>query len=392
MKLIHRLSALVAVLPSLAFAVYAPIPEQDQGKAFTVRLGASVYHDSNIFGSAKNEKDSMVYSVAPSITYNGSVDDQTFMSASYDAVLDHFSDRPSKKNLSSHTFGARYAHSFDKASNLDVSDTYQISKNPQSLLNGVAQNADQSLKSNQFNARYTTAVNEKTGLVLKYRNSTLAYDSALLASQLDRVDNLAGLEVSFSVLPETKLVGEYRYQSIAYDNAGALRDKRSNFFLAGVDHNPTAELTLSARAGIEDRNRTGAPDSNGGYLELSSRYALGQGSFVSGGYVYTIEEASDPSNYTDTNVSRFFVNVQQQLSPLVTASGSLTWEPSKLQGRPGVHADIDETITRLGLALSWTPTKNWVISATLDTDRISSDDVNREQNRDRFGVSARFTF
>lgn len=392
MKLIHRLVALVAVLPALAFAVYAPIPEQDQGKAFTVRLGASIYHDSNIFGSSKNEVDSMVYSLSPSISYNGSVDDQTFVSAGYDLNIDHVSDRPTSKNLTSHSFNARWAHSFDQATNLDISDTYQISKNPQSLLSGLPVQTDQSFKSNQFNLRYNTTLNEKTNFALKYRNTSLAYDLATLSALLDRMDNLAGVEISFAMLPETKIVGEYRYQDIAYDNKGNLRDKRSNFLLAGVDYNPGKQITFSGRAGVEDRKRSGAPNSNAGYMELSTRYSYSENSFFSGGYVYTIEEPSDIENYTDTNVSRFFVNVQHKLSPLVTASSSLTWEPSKLQGRPGKHVDIDETTTRLGFALTWTPNKNWTVSATLDSDRISSDDVNREQNRDRFGVSARFTF
>jgi len=392
MKLVSRLTALVAGLPALAFAVYAPIPEQDQGKAFTVRLGASVYHDSNIFGSSKDEIDSMVYSIAPSISYNSSIDDQTFVSAGYDLTLDRVADRPSKKNLTSHSFNGRWAHSFDQASNLDVSDTFLISKNPSSLLSGLPLQTDQSFQSNQFNARYNTSLNEKTAVGVKYRNTMLSYDLASLASQLDRVDNLAGLEVSFALLPETKLVGEYRYQNISYDNSGALRDKRSNFFLAGVDFSAAKQLTLSARAGLEDRNRSGAPDSNAAYLELSSRYSYSENSFISGGYVYTIEEPSDVLNYTDSNVSRFFVNVQHKLSALITASGSLTWEPSVIQGRPGVHADIDETTTRAGFALTWTPNTNWTVSATLDVDRVSSDDAFREQNRERFGVSARFAF
>jgi len=42
-------------MPAIALAIYAPIPEQEQGKALTYRLGASAYHDSNIFGAATGE-------------------------------------------------------------------------------------------------------------------------------------------------------------------------------------------------------------------------------------------------------------------------------------------------------------------------------------------------
>ncbi|MBI2510827.1 MAG: hypothetical protein HYV96_02510 [Opitutae bacterium] len=386
-----RSFAIAALFPAVAFAVYAPIPEQDQGKALSFRLGASVYQDSNIFGAATGEIDSMVYSVTPSISYNGSLDDQTFLSAGYDLSLDHFVDRPDKKNLTSHTFNARVAHAFSDSTNIDVSDSYQIAKNPQSLLAGLPLNTDQSFKMNQFNTRYVTSLSQKTNLTLKYRNISFAYDLDSLAAQLDRMEHLAGLEVSYALLPETKLAGEYRYQNVSYDQNSGNKDKRSHFFLGGFDYSPGQNLTLTARGGFEDRTREGESDTTAPYAELSTRYTYGDNSFLAAGYIYTLEEPSDVGRFTDTKVNRFFVNVQHRLSALVTASGSIDWEPSQLQGRAGV-ADLDETTSRIGFALSWLPTKNWVVSATLDADKVSSDDPNREQDRTRYGVSARFSF
>src|SRR5476651_2103086 len=112
MKNLLRFAVPFAVLPTLALAVYAPIPEQEQGKAFTYRLGASVYHDSNIFGAATGEISSMVYNLSGGISYNGSVDPETFLSGSYDISNDYVEDRPTDKNLTSHSFDARLAHQF----------------------------------------------------------------------------------------------------------------------------------------------------------------------------------------------------------------------------------------------------------------------------------------
>lgn len=391
MKNPFRLAALAALFPALTFAVYAPIPEQEQGKAFSFEVGASVYHDSNIFGAATGAISSMVYSFTPSLSYNGSLDDQTFLSAGYDLSLDHIVDRPGKKNLTSHTLSARIAHAFSNSTNIDVSDSYQISKNPQSLLAGLPLNTDQSFKLNQFNGRFSTTLSQKTNLVVKYRNMDFAYDLAALGAQLDRMEHLAGAEISFAYLPETKLVGEYRYQRIAYDQASATKDKHSHFFLGGVDYNPSQTVTVTARGGFEDRTREGAENTTVPYAEISVRRTYADNSFLSGGYVYTLEEPSDVARFTDTKVSRFFVNVQHRISPLITASASLTWEPSQLQGRSG-QADVDETATRGGLAVSWLPTKNWTITATADADRVASDDDARDQHRTRYGVSARFSF
>jgi hypothetical protein len=391
MKTILRPFLAITALPALAFAVYAPIPEQEQGKALSYRLGASTYHDSNIFGGATNEIDSMVYNISGAISYNGSVSDQTFASASYEVSNDHVADRPGKQNLTSHSLNGRIAHAFAPDTSLDVSAAYNIAKNPQSLLSGQPQNTDQSFKRAQLDGRFTTAAGAKTAVVTKYRFVNHAYDTAALAADLDRAEHLLGLEVSYAYLPETKLVAEYRYQDIAYDSFTALKDKTSHFLMAGFDYKAGKELMFSGRAGFEDRDRASGSDTTAPYIELSSRYAYAEGSFLAAGYVHTIEEPSDVDRFTDTRVNRLFLNLQHQLNGAFTFSGSLTHEPSELQGR-GLQVDADEKITRLGLALSWRPTKNWTVIGTYDYDDVSSDLADREQNRNRLGVSARLTF
>jgi len=386
------LAALSATIATATYAVYAPIPEQEQGKALSFRLGASVYYDSNVFGGPTREIESMVYNISPAILFNSSVTNQTFVSASYKLSLDRIPDRPGAKTLTSHFLSARLAHKASEATTVDFSDTYQITKNPQSLLAGLPLNTNQSLKSNSLDARLTTAAGAKTGVTLKYRNLDFNYDGAGLSSTLDRMEQLAGLELSFALLPETKLVGEYRYQDISYDRNGANKDKRSNFALVGFDYSPGAKTTLSGRAGFERRQREGASNTTAPYAELTSRYAYADGSYLAAGYTYRFEEPSDTIRYTDVQVNRLFVNVQHRISALLTASGSIDYEPSQLQGRPGVRADVRETITRFGAGLSWLPDKNWIISATFDVDRVSSDDPNREQDRKRAGISARLTF
>ena len=392
MKSFLRPALPLVALPTLAFAIYAPIPEQEQGKPLTYKLGASVYHDSNIFGGATGEISSMVYRFSGAVSYNGSIDDQTFATASYEISNDHIVDRPGAKNLTSHALNARLAHSFSPDTNIDLTAGYNIAKNPESLLAGIPLNTDQSFKRGQLDARYTTALGQKTGLVTKYRFINFSYDNASLGANLDRSEHLFGLEGSYALLPETKLVAEYRRQSIGYDTGGNTKDKDSNFLMAGVDYSPGENLLVTGRAGFEARQREAAPDSTAPYVELSSRYTYADGSFLAAGYTYTIEEPSDVVNYTDTNVNRFFVNLQHRLTGNLTASGSLTYEPSQLQGRPAVHADTDEKTTRFGLGLSWQPTKNWSVSGTCDLDDVNSDDVNRGQNRSRYGVSARYTF
>jgi len=74
------------------------------------------------------------------------------------------------------------------------------------------------------------------------------------------------------------------------------------------------------------------------------------------------------------------------------ATGSLTWEPSELHGRPGIRKNVNETNTQLGFALIYRPGKVWSVSATFDHDRINSGDPSRQLKRDRTGLNVKYVF
>lgn len=374
-----------------AWAVYAPIPEQEQGKEWTVTLRADVSHDDNIFGSQTNEIASTVFTASPKVSFNASVTDQTFVSAYYQLVVDHFTDRPGDKTLDSHELSARVAHAFSAASNIDVSDTYSIAKNPESLLSGIAVNTDQSYKRNEFNGRFTASVAPKIGLTPKFRSVNYSYDNPVLEAELDRTENLYGLAASYDVLPEMKVVGEYRHEDVQYDTGGANKDKNTDFLIGGFDYSVAKQLTASGRLGYQWRHRDLERSTSTPYVEGSAKYDYARGSYFSGGYAYTLEETSNPALYTDTKVNRFFANIQHAITPLIVGSASINYEPSVLQGRRGLP-NRDETTTRLGFALSYLLDKNWVFSVHYDYDKVDSDDVSRSQERERYGVGGTYSF
>lgn len=383
------LGGLLASVP--AWAVYAPIPEQEQGKEWVVTLRAGIMHDSNIFGSQSGEIDSMVYELAPKIAFNSSLSDQTFLTASYELIYDYFDNRPGDKSLDSHELAAAFDHSFSPVTTLHIADYYSIVRNPESLLSGITLNTDQSYNRNVFDARFATNIAPQFGLAVKFQSVDYAYDDTLLAIQLDHMENLYGLVLGYDVGPDLKAVAEIRHTDILYENFGSGKNKHSDFLIGGVDYTVAKRITASGRLGYEWRQRDGDGDVQTPYVQLSLRHDYAEQSFVSAGYVYTFEENSDIARYSDTKVNRFFLMVQHALSPLFVASGSFNYEPSQLQGRLG-FPNADETTSRLGLALSYLPTKNWRFTASFDYDDINSDDPSRGQNRERAGLSAAFTF
>jgi len=376
---------------AVAQAGYAPVPTTDTGKVFTLSLGAGVTRDTNLFGSSQNAIESMVYRLTPKAAYAASVTDQTFVSASYQLTVDQFDNRPGEKTLYSHDLIARLAHAFSSATNLSFTEVFVVAKNPEALLAGIPVNTDQSFQRNQFDAVFVTAPSKKTGLTVKARSIYFDYRSAALGRSLDRTENLFGVAGDFAVLPEVKAVAEYRHQDVTYKNSSDTKDKKSDLLLAGADYAAGPKLSASTRLGVEFRRRSTERSSTVPYAEFSGKYDYAQGAFVSAGYVSTLEEASDVVRFTDTRVNRFFVNLQHPLTPRIIASGSVTFEPSQLQGRRG-QSNLDEETVRLGAALTYVAAKNWSLAATYDYDRISSDDAARKQERHRAGLSATYAY
>ena len=101
-------SLLTAAAPALA--VYAPVPEQEQGKALVFSAKAGVSHDSNIFGGAAGEVGSAIFRFSPKGAYQAPVTDKTFVSLSYELALDLYDSRPGEKLLDSHTGKIGRAH------------------------------------------------------------------------------------------------------------------------------------------------------------------------------------------------------------------------------------------------------------------------------------------
>ncbi len=292
--------------PRPAWAVYAPIPEQEQGKELVVTLQAGFYHDSNIFGAPTGEIESMVYEFAPKIAFNAALTDQTFLVASYALRLDYFDNRPGDKSLDSHDFNVAFDHSFSPVTTLHLSDDYSIEQNPQSALNGILLSTDQSYDRNVFDGSFETNIAPQLGVGLKVQSINYAYNDDLLARQIDHMENLYSMSLGYDALPELRVLGEVRHTDILYDTGGDHKDKHTDFLIGGVDYKVAKELTATGRLGYQWRQRDGDDDTQAPYVQLSVKYDYAEQSFISGGYVYTFEENSDIVRYSDTKVNRFF--------------------------------------------------------------------------------------
>jgi hypothetical protein len=376
-------------LGAAARAVYAPIPDQQQGRDISVSLEGGITYNNNIFGAASDAISSLVFEVSPKVSFNSSLSEQTFFSADFHPVLDYFENRPGSKAVYSQAIDARIAHSYSPTSVLDVTDSYSYDQNPEALLNGLPVNTDQTLQSNEFDAHFSFAPTEKLGIILKARSVYYDYINAVLGDELNRFENLYGLEFDYTLLPNLNAAGEYRHEDVDYQTNPAADNNHTDFFMAGFDYTVGPKLTASFRLGGEYRTYAHLDEQTTPYAEFSLKYDYAKGSFISAGYTYDLEETSDPIHFSDERVNRMFVNVQHQFTALIVGSASLDYEPSTLIGRPAQgQSNIEEDTTHAGMALTYLPTKDWSIVGSYDYDCVSSGISSRGMNRSRVGVSA----
>ena len=391
-----RFIRIAAVASSLGFcalarAVYAPIPELEQGKDVTVSINSEISYNTNIFGAASGAIGSFDFLVSPKISVNESLTKQTFLSASYNPQLDYFDNRPGTKTVYGQEVDGRLAHAFSQTSDLDLDEKYSYQQNPESLLSGIPVNSDQTLQSNEFDGRYSFSPVEQLSMVLKARSVYYDYTNPALGDLLNRFENLYGMEFDYSLQRDLKIAGEYRHQDVDYENAPSQNNKHSDFLMAGFDYSVGPELTTSVRVGGEYRQRAGLSSETTPYAEVSGKYDYAKGSFVSVGYTYSLEETSNPILFSDEKLNRIFANVQHAFTPLIVGSVSYDYEPAQLNGRAG-QVNINEDSTHAGVALTYLPAKNWSLTASYDYDFVDSGLSDRGMNRSRVGISAKVEF
>lgn len=378
-----------------ARAVYAPIPEVEQGRLLTVYVAGGYYYDTNIFGAAEGAIESLVFQVQPTLMVNFSADDQTFVTASYQPSLDYFENRPGDQFLLSHSLSARVAHTFTPRLEGEISETFQIVKNPESLLPGIGGglvNPDQSYDYNQLDGKLNYSVNKRTALKGKLRAVDFAYENPFLKRELDHAEYFAGVEAVRAARENLQVSAEYRYQAIRYDFGGAFKDKDSHFLFAGADYAQTKRTGYSARLGVEALLRKNGDNALLPYVELGVKHDYLDASFVSAGYTFSSQETSNLAAYTDMYSHHFFVNWQHAIAKTLLLSGAFDWQPSVLNGRKHIAGDINESNLKLGCALTYSVRERWSVSLTCDYDLVNSDDSGRDLRRLRAGLRGRWVF
>ncbi|CAN5402468.1 hypothetical protein BH20VER3_BH20VER3_01120 [soil metagenome] len=244
--------------------------------------------------------------------------------------------------------------------------------------------------SDKFSISYQWAPRFST--VTSYTLGVVNYEESAVAAYEDRFEHTFGNEFRYLLLPTTTVVGEYRYQIIAFDTA--LRDSTTHFVLGGGDHSFNPRFNISVRGGVQFREFEEFGDRTSPYGEATLNYALGERSSVSWSNRYGLDQPDVPGSASRTTY-RTGVRGQYAFSPRFSTTVGGFYQHDENEGivTPfSVVPAFTEDSIDLALGVRYEFNRTFAGLAGYNHTEVLSDITLREYERNRYylGLNASF--
>lgn len=444
-KLITSVGLLAVGAASLQ-AAYAPgLNSMETTKIWSVSGTLRGFYDDN-YNTAPatigglpnpNKRGSGGFEVSPSLSLNVPLG-QTELGLRYTYGLYYYQDREDNNQNpidQTHQFDLWVNHAFNENWSASVQDTFVSAQDPNLFVIpaggvAVAQRISGNNIQNTGVIKLDTQWTQLLGSELGYQNTFYDYDQSgsttiplliangsTYAGLLDRVENLAWLNLTWQVLPTTVAFVGYQYGQVGYTGnefiAGAPpasgwksdnRDNRSHYVYLGVKYNPLDNLTFALKGGIQYVEFYNPPagiattSSTSPYVDFSTTYTYLPGSYVQVGFTQTRNASSvvgTPTVANDTitedeESSTVYASINHQFTPKLTGSAIGRVQHSILQG--GLNNNSVETWYSFGLNLAYQFNQHLSTEIGYNFDDLDSKVAgqNYKRNRAYIGVTATY--
>ena len=229
--------------------------------------------------------------------------------------------------------------------------------------------------------------------VTTYNITTLLYGSDAASFQ-NRVENTAGNEFRYLILPTTTLIGEYRIGFVTYFDNGA--DSITHYFLAGAEHSFSPRFNFSLRAGIQIREfEDSAFASSSGsepapYFESSVTYVLNQRSDVTWTNRYGFQEGDLTTNQNRTEYHTG-LNLKYGVTPRITTRLALFYDHDAYDSQ-GSNSGFDQNAVDAALSVRYAISRYLGIEVGYNHTQVFSDANGRGYSRNRIHGGIDFIF
>jgi len=378
----------IALCVGLAAVGTVGLHAQDSGSMQTSKIWSlsgtlrGFYDDNYNTASAGSplRRSSIGFEVSPSFGLDIPME-QTDFGLRYTYGLYYYQDRQdigANPVDQSHQFDLWLNHSFTENWQASVRDSLVYSQEPDLIGGGQTLRTSGDTLVNTGSIKLDTQWTRLFSTELGYQNTLYHYDSSIYSAELDRLENLASLDLLWQVLPTAKVGIGYQFQQVNYTAnqvilaASAInptymsnnRDNRSHFVYANVQYNPLDNLTVALKLGAQITDYYNPPtgvsstSKTSPYVNLSGTYTYLPGSYVQVGFTQarnsapyiTLASASGQIDL-DEESSTIYASVNHAFTPQLVGNINGKIQYSTVNG--GANDGSSETWYSLGLNLSY---------------------------------------
>jgi hypothetical protein len=395
-------------------------------KPWSVSATLRGFYDDNVGTSPKgNPKvEAFGYEIRPGFNLYWSVE-QTTLSFGYFYSFRYYDSKPpgnTEKYDQSHTFNALLNHAFSERYILNVADSFVIGQEPDLLRAKDTFETYQRVPGDNIRNYGQIKLNAELtplfGAELGYENSYFKYDdeggNAFAPSNgglLNRMEHYIHIDGRWKVLPDTVAVLGYRFGTTGYnadEDIGVdaitgdiyqsdVRNSRSHYGYAGVDHVFRPDLSMSLRGGARYNdyyNEPGDHNEVSPYVSASLTYLYAPESSFTLGLTHDMNatdlfSAENGNLTTDAETTTVFGTLSHRILPRLYGNLTGQFQSSTLNG--GVLDDVNELYYLVGVNLEYRFNLHLSTHIGYNYDKLDSD-ANRSFNRNRVYVGVTATY
>ena len=393
-------------------------------KVWNVSASLRGFYDDN-YASSSSKKGSFGIELSPSVSGNISLQ-QTDFGARYTYGLYWYQERQilgQNPFDQSHQLDLWLDHAFDVRWKVNVADTFAVGQEPGLLDPGFSDPSAHPFRTdgdniaNHFSVKLDTQWTRQFSTELHYANDFYDYQnsgwngfSASLAGLLNRVDQNAGLDLQWTLQPETMAFVGYdldwvdyiaseQISAFPYPYYSKNRDLLKHQFYVGLQHSFTANLSGVVKVGAnysDSYNDDATGSSWSPYANLSLTYTYLPGSYAQVGFTHNIN-ATDVANvgsdgkltqYQESSTVYASINHHFTDNLLGTLLGQVNYSDYK-GGASSAGADVDYTV---GVSLSYQFNRYFSADVGYNYDDLTSDIVGRAYDRNYVYVGVTATY
>ena len=226
--------------------------------------------------------------------------------------------------------------------------------------------------------------------VTSYTFQRVKYADPSIGAEQDRVDNMFGETLQFSLTSRTNLVGDYRYEITDYDTAP--NDSTTHYLLAGIDHHLTEHLVVRVRGGQSFRSLENDGDSSNPYFEGSLGY-VGSNHSLNWSTSYGFE-APTAAGATTTKTLRTGLNLAYNLTSRLSSTTAVYYHHNENQGSAssGTSSVGSQDVLDLLLGFSYTINKRLALHVNYNYSSQSSLGSTPGYSRNSYSAGLSYTY